>query len=77
LKMRRNIHDQFAQMLQALVDAARAEGAKVAPLSSQMAVAIVGGINELVLVALEKKQRLATLAETVSTLVRAVVTERR
>lgn len=77
LKMRRSVHDQFAEMLRALVDAARAEGAKVAPLSPQMAIAIVGGINELVLVALEKKQKLATLADTVSSLVRAVVTERR
>lgn len=74
LKMRRNIHEQFADMLQALVEAARAEGANVASLSPQMAIAIVGGINELVLVALEKKQKLAGLADTVSTLVRAVVT---
>jgi AcrR family transcriptional regulator len=75
LKMRRKVHEQFAEMLQALVDAARAEGAKVAPLSPQMATAIVGGINELVLVALEKKQKLAALADTVANLVRAVVTQ--
>jgi AcrR family transcriptional regulator len=74
LKMRRGVHDQFAEMLRALVDAARAEGATVHPLSPQMAIAVVGGINELVLVALEKKHKLASLAETAATLVRAVVT---
>ena len=77
LKMCSKIHEQFAEMLQALVEAARVEGADVKPLSAHMAAAIVGGINELVLVALEKKQKLASLADTASTLVRAVVTERR
>ncbi len=76
LKMRRAIHEQFAEMLQALVEAARSEGASVAPLSPQMAIAIVGGINELVLVALEKKQKLAGLADTAASLVRAVVTQK-
>lgn len=73
LKMRRAIHEQFAALLRALVDAARAEGAKVAPLSPQMAIAVVGGINELVLVALEKKAKLEDLAGTAAELVRAVV----
>lgn len=76
LKMRRRIHDQFADNLRALVEVAHGQGAAVERLSPQMAVAVIGGINELVLVALEKKQKLSTVAETASELVTAVVTRR-
>lgn len=73
LKMRRQIHQQFAEQMQMLVEAARADGARVKSLSPQTAIAVVGGINELVLVALEKKAKLAELAETATDLVRAVI----
>ncbi len=81
LRARRAIHGRFAALLRGFVDAARAEERHLAALSPSMATALstalVGGINELVLEALEKGQgaRLAVLADTATALVEAVVSQ--
>jgi len=75
LAVRREIHQRFADLLRRLVSAARKDDARIGPLSAAMATAIVGGINELVLVALEKgaTRKLHELAGTAEELVRAVL----
>jgi AcrR family transcriptional regulator len=76
LELRRQVHQRFADLMRALVEAARKEHPELRPLSPAMATALVGGINELVLVAVErgKGARLAELADTAAALVMAVVT---
>jgi AcrR family transcriptional regulator len=48
-RMRRRMQREFAQTLVDVVDGARAANPKIAPLSQPMALALVGGINELML----------------------------
>jgi AcrR family transcriptional regulator len=50
LALRRTIHRRFAELLQGLVARARRERPEIRELSAHMALAIVGGINELILV---------------------------
>ncbi|MDB4968914.1 MAG: Transcriptional regulator, TetR family [Myxococcales bacterium] len=75
VRMRREIHREFAQMIMALVERGRAEAPEVAPLSLEMATAIVGGINELVLLALEegRARRLLELRDTATEYVRKLL----
>lgn len=76
IELRRAVHQQFAEALRMLVDVARKELPNLRPLSPEMATALVGGVNELVLVAIEGKRttRLAHLAETAVDLFTSVVT---
>ncbi len=76
LELRREVHGRFAELLRRLVTQARKERPELRALSPAMATAIVGGINELVLVALEKggPARLRDVASTVADLVRSVLT---
>ncbi len=75
LKLRREVHLRYADQLRELVRAARGEHPELHPLSAPMATALVGGINELVLVAVEKGHtgQLRELADTAVELVRAVL----
>jgi AcrR family transcriptional regulator len=75
LEARRVVHQRYADMLRALVDGARASDPSIRPLSSWHAVAIVGGINELVLVAVEKGRagRLRELEEATASFVAALL----
>ena len=75
LKLRREVHQRFAEQLRELVQAARAEHPQLRELSPAMATALVGGINELVLVAVEKgcTGQLRELADTAVVLVYAVL----
>ena len=75
LKLRREVHQRFAEMLQGLVQSARQEHPELRPLSPAMATALVGGINELVLVAAEKGRadQLRELEDTATELVCAVL----
>lgn len=75
LKLRREVHQRFAELLQGLVETARQEHPELRPLSPAMATALVGGINELVLVAAEKGRahQLRELEDTATELVRAVL----
>lgn len=54
LRLRRQIHQQFADTLRNLVDAERVRRPALKPLSRELATAIVGGINELMLMAIEE-----------------------
>jgi len=75
LKLRRNIHQRFAELLRQLVERTRKEQPQLRPISSEMATAIVGGINELVLLTIEegRSQRLREIGATVIELLRAVL----
>jgi AcrR family transcriptional regulator len=75
MKLRRQILEQFAAMLRNLVQVGRKQHPELRPLSPAMSTALVGGINELVLVALEKGRAgsLRELAGTAAELVRAVL----
>ena len=75
LKQRREIHQQFADLLRGLVQAGRRQSPGGRALSPAMATALVGAINELVLVALEKERpgSVRELWGTAAELVRAVL----
>lgn len=75
LKLRCKIHQQFADTLRNLVDAGRAQQPGTRPLSRELAVAIVGGINELILLAIDegRADRLSETADAAIQLVFAVL----
>lgn len=75
LEVRRAVHLRFATLLERLVELARKENPAIEPLSRPMAIAMVGGINELVLVRLESHRdaKLAGVADAVTEFVRRVV----
>ncbi|MFT3924926.1 MAG: TetR/AcrR family transcriptional regulator [Myxococcales bacterium] len=75
LELRRRIHQQFADTLRHLVDAERVHLPGVRPLSREMATAIVGGINELILLAFDegRGERLHEVADAAIQLVFAVL----
>lgn len=76
LAARREIMQRFADFLTMQVEFARLREPDKRALSADMAAAVVGGINELILRAVEKDEvdRLINLAEPACDLVRAVVT---
>jgi AcrR family transcriptional regulator len=78
LERRREVHDAFAKMLRAFTTRTRRKHPEVQPITEEMATAIVGGINELLVVQVERgpQNRLATLRETASALMKAVLTRR-
>jgi AcrR family transcriptional regulator len=74
LRARRDVHIRFADMLRAMVQKARRDVPEVKPLSPKLAAALVGGVNELVLIALDPEgEQLGALAGAATDLVRAVV----
>jgi AcrR family transcriptional regulator len=75
LALRREVMTRFASGLQAIVASVAAVDDAVAPLSDGMATAVVGGINELLLQAVEAGTvaDLASLTGTAGDLIRAVV----
>jgi hypothetical protein len=75
MALRRKIHLKFAALLRTSIDRARSRGVKVSSLTPEMSIALVGGVNELVLCAVERGQKsaLGTLADTAIALIRAVV----
>jgi AcrR family transcriptional regulator len=78
LKLRRSIHQRFSELLRLLVERGRNERLGLRPISPQMAVALVGGINELVLLTIEegRGQHLHEIGDTVVELLRAVLLAR-
>lgn len=54
MELRRTVHQRFAELLRGLVTMGRRNNPQIRALSGPMATALVGGINELVLVALER-----------------------
>ncbi len=73
LAARREVLERFAELTRTLVAEARRRVPTLEPLSPTMAMAIVGGINELMLLGVERAMRIGDLAETATRLVRAVV----
>jgi len=75
LAHRREVLGRFAAQLRELVDLGRAEYPEIAPLTESMALAIVGGVNELVLAAVEEDRvgELPLLQRSAADFVRAVV----
>ncbi len=75
LAMRREIHQRFATLLQALVARARLTRPEILPLSPDMATALVGAINELVLLHVEqgRTERLTSLTATATELIGLVL----
>jgi AcrR family transcriptional regulator len=75
LRVRRQVQRRFADNLRRLVAEGRKDDPKVSKLSPAMATAIIGGINELVLVAVEegRADRLTELASTADALLQGVL----
>jgi len=75
LKIRRQVQKRFADQLRRLVALGRKDGPKKTRLSQAMATAVIGGINELVLVAVEegRADRLTELATTADALLQGVL----
>ena len=75
MRVRRVGQKRFADQLRRLVDAGRKDKQAWRKLSSAMAAAVIGGINELVLLAVEegRAQSLTELANTADDLLRAVL----
>lgn len=73
LELRREVHKRFAELLRGLVQRGSEKHPDVRPLTPAMATAIVGAINELVLVAVEGGGRLRDLERTAIELVTAVL----
>lgn len=78
LAERRAVHQRFAELLIALSKLAKKKHPELRALTPAMATALVGGINELVLVALEKGDpvKLRDLATTATELAAAVLCHR-
>ena len=74
-RLRRDIQRRYADMLRALSEDAAAEEPAIAPLSPVLATAVVGGINELMLEAVEEGQahRMGELADAAIELIRATL----
>jgi len=75
LELRLRGHAKFATLLREFVERTRKKHPELRPLSGPMATAVVGGIDELLLVNVEAsaKSRLTELRETAAELMRAVL----
>jgi AcrR family transcriptional regulator len=74
LVARRRVHSEIAQFVLGVVNGGQGSRARKAPLSPGMAMALVGGINELILQSIEQERgpQLMDLVGTSSQFVRAV-----
>ena len=73
IALRREVLERFAELVRGLVAEARKREPNLRPLTSTMAMAMVGGMNELMLLRVEKQMRMGDLADTAVTLWKAVV----
>jgi AcrR family transcriptional regulator len=73
LAVRREVLQEFAELTRSFVEEARRRHPQLKRMSPSMATAITGGINELMLLKMEKGARMNDLAETAVELVRAAV----
>jgi AcrR family transcriptional regulator len=75
LEMRKQVHQRFADQLRALVEDGRRQEPGLKPLSPAMSTAIVGGINELMLTAVQEghTEELAELSGTAAELILSVI----
>lgn len=79
LERRREVHAAFAEMLRSFAKRTRKKHPEVQLITEEMATAVVGGINELLVVQVERgpQNRLPTLRETASAMMKAVLTAKR
>lgn len=79
LMARRRVNDEIANFIQVAINSSGAEEGPAAHLTSEMAMTVVGGINELVLQAIEQDRAgdLRELVAPATRLVRAVAAESR
>ena len=79
LERRREVHAAFAKMLRSFAARTAKKHPDVQAISAEMATAVVGGINELLVVQVERgpQNRLPTLRKTASALMRAALTAKR
>lgn len=77
LAARRRVNDEIANFIQVAINSSGTEGGPAAHLTSEMAMTVVGGINELVLQAIEQDRAsdLRELVAPATRLVRAVAAE--
>ena len=77
LAARRRVNDEIANFIQVAINSSDMDGCPAAHLTSQMAMTVVGGINELVLQAIEQNRAgdLRELVAPATRLVRAVAAE--
>jgi AcrR family transcriptional regulator len=73
MALQRQTHARFGKMLQRLVARGRRHNPELEALSGPMATAVVGGIHELVLVALHEGKPLRSVTPTITKLVGAVL----
>lgn len=73
LELRRQVLQEFAELARRFADEARRRHPQLKRLTPAMATALTGGINELMLLRLEKGARIHDVAETAVELLRAVV----
>jgi AcrR family transcriptional regulator len=73
--LRREVQRRYADMLRSLSEAAAADDPTITPLSPVLATAVVGGLDELMLEAVEqgREQRLGELDDAAMELIRAVL----
>lgn len=78
LERRREVHASFAKMLRSFAARTAKKDADVQVITDEMATAVVGGINELLVVQVERgpQNRLPTLRKTASALMKSVLTRR-
>lgn len=76
LERRREVHGAFAELLRNFTAYTRKQHPELQSISAPMATALIGGLNELLLVQVERgpQHRLSSLRETASELIRAVLT---
>jgi len=74
LKMRRKVHERFVQVIRSFVDEARRRDHSLRPIPPALAAAMVGGLNELVLLHIEAgSTRFTDLTDTAATFAFAVL----
>ena len=78
LERRREVHASFAKMLRSFARRTAKQHPEVQVISEEMATAVIGGINELLVVQVERgpQNRLPSLRSTASALMKAVLTQR-
>jgi len=77
IALRREVLSEFAELTRGLADEARRRQPALQPLTPALAMAMVGGINELMLLKAERQMQLDDLAETAVTICKALVAPRR
>ncbi len=76
IALRREVMEEFAALTRGFVESARKRQPAVRPLSPVMATAMVGGINELMLLKAERQMKMAELEEAVVALCKAIMVPR-